>query len=628
MPWFRTLIALTLWLASDGALAEVPAIEVIKGHSATLYIEEDIKTVALGDPSIAQTVIVKPNTVLINARMPGATSLTLFGKTGKPYDYRLLVTHDLGLLRNHLKKLDSRITVETDPNGDAVVLSGIAETREIIERAVEAAVRFFGDTSVSMTNTLNARAMNDPKNIAPQAGSTTRNVTQPNSGDVEKLVTGATRVINLITTAESMLPASQRLEKLLQQVDKRITVEPANSVIVLKGAVTTPAALARALTIADRFVSSTPEPEFRVISDQGGVLAGNSGDGKETLEANIAKFISPGAVLGASNRGRGGNVSVAGALNQEPSPAKGNIGQNISRGDIVTAAQGRVMSLIRVDDQPRIEMQMRIVAVDRGKTDKMGIDWRLDGTKVHLSSPLGDVINLYPGEDKDGKLNPFLIGKNVTSVIGLASGTLAINAFLETVESRGAAITLSEPLISATSGETASFLVGGNIPIPSQILTAGTPTQNAQSAQVVNFVEYGLRLVVRPTVLENGKIGVVLDQTLSAPDYGKQIQFLGTAVPGFTQKTVSTVTEAEDGETWAVAGLLSEEDSKNLKSVPFISKIPILGTLFRRQDDKNSRSELMITINARRVGSGAHTTSFENHGLPPPAIPPAYRSVP
>ncbi len=616
MPLFRSVLAFFLLAASCAATAEVPLIEVIKGHSATLYIEEDIKTVALGDPSIAQTVIVKPNTVLINARAPGSTSLTLFGKTGKPYDYRLLVTHDLGLLRNHLKKLDSRITVETDPNGDAVVLAGIAETKEVIERAVEAAVRFFGDTSVSMTNALNARAMNDPKNIAPQASNPVRTVTPQNSGDVEKLATGATRVINLITTAESMMPASQRLEKLLQQVDKRISVELANSVIVLKGAVATPAALTRALTIADRFVSGNPEPEFKVISDQGGVLAGDSGDGKETLEANVAKFVSPGAVLGTNTRNRG-NAGVAGALNQEPSPAKGNIGQNISRGDIITAAQGRVMSLIRVDDQPRIEMQMRIVAVDRGKTDKMGIDWRLDGTKVHLSSPLGDVIGLYPGADKDGKLNPFLIGKNVTSVIGLTSGTLAINAFLETVESKGAAITLSEPLISAASGETAAFLVGGNIPIPSQVLTAGTPTQNAQSAQVVNFVEYGLRLIVRPTVLENGKISVVLDQTLSAPDYGKQIQFLGTAVPGFTQKTVSTVTEADDGETWAVAGLLSEEDSRNLRAVPFISKIPILGTLFRRQDDKSSRSELMITINARRVGAGAHPTSFENRGIKP-----------
>jgi pilus assembly protein CpaC len=131
----------------------------------------------------------------------------------------------------------------------------------------------------------------------------------------------------------------------------------------------------------------------------------------------------------------------------------------------------------------------------------------------------------------------------------------------------------------------------------------------------VQFIEFGLKLVVRPTVLENGKISIVLDQSISQPDYTNAIQILGAPIPSFTLKTVSTITESDSGETWAVAGLLSEEDRKSLKSVPWISKVPIIGWLFQNKDDSTSRNELIILVNARRVdGVNKTTTNFDESG--------------
>ncbi len=622
----QSLAVVSLLLFAIASRAEVPVMEIIKGHSATIFIEEDIGTVALGNPDIAETIILKPNTLLINAKSPGATSLTLFGKSGRLYDYRILVSHDLTLLSRHLQKLDTRIRVETDPNGDAVILSGIAETKEIIERAVDAAIRFFGDASITMSNVLNARAMNDP-NIAltPQQqgrGNITANQGAASIG-TEQLSAKRTRVINLLTAAESMMPAPKRMEGLLKQVDQRISVELSNSVFILKGNVKTPAELARALTIADRFVSQDERPNIQVISDAGGVLAGDvqaeRDQGVEPVDPNLSiQTFAGGNRAGAARGGRGRN-----ALSQPLTEGKGNIAQNLSRGDVITAASGRVMSLIQVDDQPRVEIQMRIVAVDRNKTADMGIDWRLDGTKVHFSSPVGKVINLYPGGNAStGTVNPFIIGDNVTGVIGLTAGSIAINAFLETVESRGAGIALSEPLLTAVSGESTSFLVGGNIPIPTQTTTTGGASSATQTTTNTQFLQYGLKLIARPTILENGKISIVLDQSISEPDYARQIQMLGANIPGFTQKTVSTVTEAEDGETWAVAGLITEDMSESLRQIPFFSNIPVLGALFRSTSDKKTRSELIITVTARRVGARTGTATPATPGAPK-EVPPA-----
>lgn len=603
--------------------------QITVGHSGTLILEEDIATAALGNPNIAQTVVVKPNTLLINASSTGATSLTLFGKSGHIYDYRLLVSHDLTLLRNHLKKLDNRINVETDPNGNAIVLTGVAASKAVIDSAEAAAIRFFAESDVTLhakprevreSLTTTERSTAATASAAPPAtqtytSRTTTTVVDAKNGntEIEQILTGKAnvRVINLLMTAEALLPPAEQLQGLLRQIDLRITAEQVNEVFVLKGRVTTPAALSRSLAIADRFVSQESKLDINVISDQGGVLAGDlSEEFKQGVEPvdpalSVQQVGDRGSRGGGSQRGGG----AAAGLKQPLHHGKGNLAQNISRGDVITAAGGRVMSLIQLDQQPRVEIQMRIVAVDRNKTDELGIDWRLDGKKIAIGSLTGGVVETLPSpSDLSGNGDPIDTGS--ANLIGfLFPGSYTIQAFLRAIEDKGAANTLSEPLLTAISGESSSFLVGGSIPIPSQTLSPGNATQNAVATTNVIYLDYGLKLIVRPTVLENGKIAIVLDQSITEPDYGKQIKLLGEPVPAFVQKTVSTVSEAADGETWAVAGLITEEVSKKLREVPFISKVPILGALFRNKTDKNSRTELMITVTARRVDSKNETDS-------------------
>lgn len=426
-----------------------------------------------------------------------------------------------------------------------------------------------------------------------------------------------------------------QLRKLISLVEKKVIVEDIDGTIVLRGEVATAAALTRVLSIADRYVSSSADADFRVISDKGGVLAGNLEETR-VFEPPLNRITSElqtigrggrgGGAGGGSNGGSGGGNGGRGAAanrSLDIMEGKGNLAQNLNRADVVAVANGKVLSLIKVAKQPKVEIQMRIVAVDRAKTDQWGLDWRLDGNRVTIGSRIGGVTTTLPSPssmtDGTGSIDP-----GTATLVGFfRPGNYFLSAFLRAVEEKGAAKTLSEPLVTAVSGESASFLVGGSIPIPTQDLSPGNATSNAVVATRIEFIRFGLQLVVRPTVLENGKISIVLDQSISEPDYANAIQVIGAAIPAFRTKYVSTITESESGETWAVAGLLTEEDSKNLKSVPWISKIPVIGWLFQNKEDNTSRNELMILVNARTIdGPNQTTTTFDGIGnlAPSPMI--------
>jgi pilus assembly protein CpaC len=492
-------------------------VSVTKGYSLPLVLDEDVDTIALGRPGVVGVVTLKPNMLMLNGESIGATSLTIFGKSGVIYNYTVRVSNDVS-----------------------------------------------------------------------------------------------------------------QLAYLIRQIEPNVTVEDANGVIVLRGTVPTPAALARVLSVADRYVDggTGTEPNFSVISDRGGILAGNTSEQTEMEPVELDVGLQT-LNVGRGGGGRG-SASISNALEQKLMDNKGNLAQNIARGDVVTVAKGKVMSLIKVEEHPRVEMQLRIVAIDRNKTDEFGIDWRLDGNKVLIGNTTGGVANRLTSA-----FDPAAGGQNIDpgsgNLVGFfLPGKYGLSTFVRAIERKGAGKTLSEPLLTALSGESASFLVGGSVPIPTQTLAAGNATSNALSATNVRYIQYGLSLVVRPTVLESGKISIVLDQSISTPDYSNQIQVLGASIPGFNQRTVSTITESDDGETWAVAGLLSEEDTKALKQVPLLGNIPILGWLFRSTNDQVSRSELMILMTARVIkGANDTTQGFDGHGdLQPSSAPQAPQPAP
>lgn len=618
-------LCLPVVYAADIKMHEQQEIIVKRGHSFVMDFQNNVVTVAQGRPDIYGVVVLTPRRILINGQNPGSASLTIIDEMTEVTHYRVQVTHDLTELESYLKRLDPRISIVPDPNGDGIMLTGTVASSDIIQRAVRATVRFIGDTTIQLganipqtievpnaglgggSNTANGEGMEvitSDENFTENGVDVVVGTGQPATVFEETGGTDSTRVINLLVAEDELPPAPHRLEELLHEIHPGIKVSRVNNVFILKGEVDTAAQHVRALVLADRFVGGIGELNFTVISDNGGVLAGNltEVDEDQFLE-DLPDLRLPQATISGRNGGFGGSTGSSSrggrrgrssvTLSTTSIDPKGNLGQNVQRADVITVAGGRIISMIQVLQQPRVEVQLHIVSINRDKSRELGVDFEViaEGGEIAFSSITGGFAGaaniLFSREDPD------------------ADG-VDISSFVRALEEHGAAKTLAEPTLTTVSGEAATFLVGGNLPIPGGSDTVVTNGVATTSEREVLFIEFGLRLVIRPTVLESGKIGMVLDQEVIEPDEDSGIVFQGVLVPGFTQRSVRTVTESYNDETWAVAGLISQDNIKSLSKVPFLSEIPILGELFKIRSSRQQNNELIITVSARKLREGVY----------------------
>ena len=653
----RKAVALLLMCAAVTTGAQTDdTLEVLRGHSAIINMNFDVASIAMGDSGVAKATPLTPRRIIVNGARVGATSLMIFGKKDELFEQRIQVVHDLRIIRRHLARIDKRIQIETDINRDALVLTGTVKTEQMRARALDAVNSYLSNTtrttvevkplglnrtgpadagSASATSDEGEANVEAPPGAAPQTGGTTQGAGR--AGQQVRGLTDATafirtqteqandapQLIDLLESEENLVGNAQKLERLLTDIDARLKVEQRNGVFIITGKVDTPAKFTRALTVADTFVSGggLQIGQFRVIADRGGVIE----------RTGIGGRLGVGGAAGGGGTGAGTTGTGAGtgqtALNTNgqllsfdsnglpnstaSSPPKGNIQQNISRASVVSFANGRGIAMIELDSQPRVEIQLRIVSVDRNATEQLGIDWRVDGPNVSVGSVTGGLVPLLPapanatgsfgGDNGDSAVD--LGNANIAAF--LTPGKYSISAFLQAIQGKGAASALSEPLLTAVSGESVSFLVGGEIPIPGT--STGITTNSAiggtttTTQTTIVFREFGIQLLLRPTVLDSGRISLILDQYITQPDFGNAVTLGGNAVPGFAKRAVRTVTESYDNETWALAGLITEEDSERLQSVPWISQVPIIGELFKKKDKRKTRSELILTVTARRV---------------------------
>jgi pilus assembly protein CpaC len=189
---------------------------------------------------------------------------------------------------------------------------------------------------------------------------------------------------------------------------------------------------------------------------------------------------------------------------------------------------------------------------------------------------------------------------NTVPLLGAGNGgtTLAGTAFngdfsslLDALEQKGVIKTLAEPNLIALSGDTASFLAGGEFPVPVAQNTSG-----GGSTITIEFKEFGVSLAFTPTVLADGLISLDVAPEVSAIDPAASIQINGLLIPGLTTRRAHTTIELRDGQAFAIAGLLQSEFKDGIDQVPFVGDVPILGALFRSADYQRDETELVIIV--------------------------------
>ncbi len=234
-----------------------------------------------------------------------------------------------------------------------------------------------------------------------------------------------------------------------------------------------------------------------------------------------------------------------------------------------------VLNLVKVAvNEDLVQVDMQITELNTTMTQNLGVEW---GTTN------GDLALKYPETlpATNGKPEDFF-------KIGDFNRTSSLQATINAIVAHGKGRVLSKPRLVVLSGKEASFLVGGEIPIKSTSLSAtgGVSTEN------VTFKQYGVNLTITPTV-RNGKIDVLLNVEISDPIGGTS----SGSDTAFTTRTAQTNLFLDNGQTIVLAGLIKHNDGENVKEVPFLGRIPIVGLLFRsRNSDPNSDTELVIIL--------------------------------
>ncbi len=167
---------------------------------------------------------------------------------------------------------------------------------------------------------------------------------------------------------------------------------------------------------------------------------------------------------------------------------------------------------------------------------------------------------------------------------------LNLGALIQALEAESILQTLAEPNLVATNGKEAYFLVGGEFPVP--VLQGGA---NA-GAVTIQFREFGIKLVFTPIVTENKTIKMHLRQEVSTLDFADGVTLSGFTIPALSTRRAETDVELSEGQSFVIAGLVSNNETESFNKIPILGSIPIFGALFKSKDEKKSRTDLLVLV--------------------------------
>lgn len=267
---------------------------------------------------------------------------------------------------------------------------------------------------------------------------------------------------------------------------------------------------------------------------------------------------------------------------------------------ILTLSQAyapKVINFLRVGEAQQVLLQVRVAQLDKSKLKELGLSLLYKGDNIEgtgpglVASPEGDLGGATPGFD----IIPGIAGIDLEEFvpqIGISHFPLGVSAFLRALSDKGLAKILAEPNMVVKSGEEGHFLAGSRVPIQ-------TVTGQERTVSVV-FEEVGIKLNFAPEVLENGVIRLKIDPA-EVSNIARFISFQGVLAPEIDTREVSTSVDLKEDESLILAGLLNEEERKNITKVPVLGDIPILGALFRSTRDEIETTELAFFITPKLV---------------------------
>ena len=259
----------------------------------------------------------------------------------------------------------------------------------------------------------------------------------------------------------------------------------------------------------------------------------------------------------------------------------------------------QVVSRLRTATPQQVMLQVRIVEVNRSFTRSVGVNLASvdstggfqfgigqPGTSVPQYTPGGPLgVGLTAGP-AGATLLPGSAGRTIAGLAGRLFGLDLLSA-VDLAENNGLATTLAQPTLTALSGETASFLAGGEFPIP---ISSGLGSVS------IEYKSYGVGLAFTPTVLENGRISMRVRPEVSELSTEGSVRFNGYEVPAITTRRTETTVELGSGQSFVIGGLLRNVNTNTINRAPGLGSLPIIGALFRSTSFRRAETELVIIV--------------------------------
>ncbi len=253
----------------------------------------------------------------------------------------------------------------------------------------------------------------------------------------------------------------------------------------------------------------------------------------------------------------------------------------------------------------QVLIRARVVDIERRDLKDLGVDW----SRIVFSEETTTGERTYTAEDQ-----PFIIGQSSPGPFPLFGGPPitqldAIGARINALIQKQKARLLSQPTLVTASGRPANILIGGEIPVP-------VPQSGVGAAAVITieYKPYGISLKVLPTVAEDGEIAMLVAPEVSTLDYANAVVLSGTVVPAFKTRRAESTVHVPSGCSIAIGGLIGKEMTRNVKEIPLLSKIPILGNFFKSVSTQQRDAELVIIVTPVLVGAPGYEQILTDEG--------------
>jgi pilus assembly protein CpaC len=275
----------------------------------------------------------------------------------------------------------------------------------------------------------------------------------------------------------------------------------------------------------------------------------------------------------------------------------------------------QVVSRLRSATPLQVMLKVKIAEVSRSLVKQIGVNLltrdSTGGFQFGIGQGNAGTFGSAASGDTAAIPKSFNIGTTGTT-LGLAGKLLGLDILstLDLSENDGLVTTLAEPTLTALSGETASFLAGGEFPIPvSQSLGSVT----------IEYKQYGVGLAFTPIVLGDGRISMRVRPEVSELSNEGSIRLNGFDVPALTTRRAETTVELGSGQSFMIAGLLRNANTNNIEKAPFLGDLPILGALFRSTKYRRAETELVIVVTPYLVRPVSNQLALPTDGFRAPA---------